>query len=425
MTTAPFRAEAIVAGSVAVLTGLQLALPVGLTMTAIVSLLLCPVWLPVLRAYFGARTLITLSFVAIVSGLILTGINAADHQVSPFLLTENSAMLANIALGLGLLLWCRHVIGAPRLALMLALGMLLSIPLHGAEDGNLWRFTLSIPIAVFTLAVAAQSGNRPLELTSLLALAAISVLNDARSGTTILLITAIVVVWQLLPLPRSGGLVRGRSTLGVLLTIGITVAVVSTIAMSLITNGVFGELTKARTLAQIESSGSVLLGGRPELGASFALFAADPSGFGSGTLAAPIDIVIAKAGMADLGYNPDNGYVERYMFGGGFEVHSVLGDLWLRYGIVGLTLALVLLTLTIRSVVRRIRFNIASALVVYLGIRMLWNLLFSPLTASALLITVFLAIALPHMTAPGGAPLGRHSAHPAARARTGRELVEL
>ncbi|MGO2660317.1 hypothetical protein [Mycetocola reblochoni] len=420
MTPRPFRADALVAGSVAVLTGLQLALPVGVTAAAIASIALCPVWLPLLRNHLGARTLFVLCLGALVSGLVLTGLRSSDHGVSPFLLTENSALVANIALTVGVLLWSRHLLGAPRVALLIAVGMLASIPLHGVADGNLWRFTLSIPIAVFALAVATQARNRPLELTALLALAAVSLVNDARSGTAILMITAIVVLWQLVPLPRRDG---GRSTLRVVVTIGVTVAVVYSTAMSLIAGGVFGELTRLRTQAQIDTAGSVLLGGRPELGASLALFGERPAGFGSGTLATPVDVAIAKAGMASLGYDPDNGYVENYMFGAGYEVHSVIGDLWLRYGLVGLALAVALVVITVSSVVRRIRFNLASALLIFLGIRMLWNLFFSPLASSELLTILFLTIALPHVSEPGRARFGRHLVRPASQQPTDRGVV--
>ena len=39
--------------------------------------------------------------------------------------------------------------------------------------------------------------------------------------------------------------------------------------------------------------------------------------------------------MSALNYDPNNGYVEQYLFGQGYEVHSVLGDLWIHFGVAG------------------------------------------------------------------------------------------
>src|SRR3712207_9122030 len=45
-----------------------------------------------------------------------------------------------------------------------------------------------------------------------------------------------------------------------------------------------------------------------------------------------------KAGMAQIGYQPNNGYVETYMFGGQFKLHSVIGDAWAYFGVAGILL---------------------------------------------------------------------------------------
>ena len=37
--------------------------------------------------------------------------------------------------------------------------------------------------------------------------------------------------------------------------------------------------------------------------------------------------------MAYIGYDPNNGYVEKWMFGHGYALHSTFGDLWAIYGL--------------------------------------------------------------------------------------------
>lgn len=69
-----------------------------------------------------------------------------------------------------------------------------------------------------------------------------------------------------------------------------------------------------------------------------------PFGFDYGVSVGHSELQAAKSGMAALNYNPDNGYVERYMFGNNvIELHSVLGDLWAASGLVGIALVLVML----------------------------------------------------------------------------------
>ena len=43
--------------------------------------------------------------------------------------------------------------------------------------------------------------------------------------------------------------------------------------------------------------------------------------------------------MIDINYDPDNGYVNNFMFGNGIELHSGIGDLWAFMGPVGLVVA--------------------------------------------------------------------------------------
>ena len=57
------------------------------------------------------------------------------------------------------------------------------------------------------------------------------------------------------------------------------------------------------------------------------------------------DVQVAKAGMLHVDYDPENGYVEHFLFGTKIELHSTLGDLWAYAGPAGILLAGVCLVL--------------------------------------------------------------------------------
>src|SRR5690606_41210117 len=117
-------------------------------------------------------------------------------------------------------------------------------------------------------------------------------------------------------------------------------------------------------------------------------------GFGFGVLLDLAGVNAAKAGMAATGYDPENGYVERFMFGSGIELHSVTGDLWALTGLPGLALAIMIAVIVFTGVVRRVAAGTASALFLFLVCWTGWNLLFSPLLSAAPSLILLLGLAL-------------------------------
>ena len=164
--------------------------------------------------------------------------------------------------------------------------------------------------------------------------------------------------------------------------------------MRICSSSVLGEETRLRSLEQIDSSGSLLLGGRPELAATIALLQGRPWGYGAGTIPSLADVTTAKTGMAAIGYEPDNGYVENYMFGGRFELHSLFGDFWAFFGIPGIVLIVVLAVLLVRGLSVRVAHNAASAVLIYAVVRTLWNVPFGPVYSSIPLLILATGLAL-------------------------------
>ena len=131
------------------------------------------------------------------------------------------------------------------------------------------------------------------------------------------------------------------------------------------------------------------------MGAAIALIAHRPTGYGSGVLAVYDERRLGKSGMASLGYDPDNGYVDNYMFGRGFEVHSLLGDLWLPFGLLGALLAVVVVIAVLRSAGHGIATGAISAVALFLAVRAVWDFAFSPIGSVLLYLPLTLALLLP------------------------------
>lgn len=318
-------------------------------------------------------TLAALLVAATVAGLLLTWWMSAERVVAPSAIVERSALALCLLGAVGALLWARNVVGASAVSIAFGVGMVLGIATDLGGPVS-WRFTFSIPVTILAMALAARHGRLAPQLIVVFVLAIVGAVNDSRSNTAMLFLAAVVLVWQRIGAATGATRRRVGNIVGVIL-FGVAVFL---IAQAAILEGFFGEATKDRTEAQIDESGSVLLGGRPEIAASEALLRLHPLGMGSGTIASPADITAAKSSMAAIGYDPDNNYVDRFMFGGGIEVHSMLGDFWLWYGLAGLAVCVVIATIAGLGLERALRDGVGTALGVYLAVRLGWDLAFSP-----------------------------------------------
>lgn len=361
----------------------------GVTAGIILSILLLPVWAVALWRLRGGSAIITLGALSILSGIVLTDFFAGDHPTSDSMLQQNTLTLVSLVGGIGVLVWVRSILGSAATALWYGFGLLAGVMTHGLDMDNVWKFNLSVPATVILLALCMLSRKIWLEIAVLLLLAAFSALNDSRSAGSMLLVAAALVLWQSL----GARLTKSSTTVRTLAVFGFVAVIGYAALQSFILEGWFGKAAAVRSEAQIAQSGSLLLGGRPELGASTELIAANPFGLGSGTLANGIDLLIAKTGMARLNYDPNNGYVEKYMFGNGYEVHSMLGDLWIRFGLFGAALLVVMLVVVALGTAGQVAKRQASGLMIFLAIQVFWDSLFAPFFSTSIS-TLVLAVAL-------------------------------
>jgi hypothetical protein len=381
----------IVAVAAITLLAMRIHLPQGLEVGHLLAVALSPLWIPQLARHRGAVPVALLVLASVGGGIWLTVANEGDHLVSTTAMVSSSVQLIGVLLGIGVVLWSRGFLRSSTIAVWYGVGMVAGIDTGGEQFAtNPWKFGFAIPVAVLLLALAWRQGSRNATPIALVVLVVLAGINDSRSELAILFLVLLAVVWQMIP-TRAGRRARVSTTL---LGLGALAALVYNAGQAFILEGYLGEATRQRTETQLDEAGSVIVGGRPELGATQALFEHRPWGFGSGTLANSLDVGVAKTGMAALNYDPDNGYVERYMFGQGYEVHSILGDLWARFGVMGILLSLALVVVVLLGVSRDVSHRAAAGLVVYLAAKTLWNMPFSPLYSSVPLIVITVGLLL-------------------------------
>lgn len=384
----------------------------GVSVCVVVAIVLAPVWIGALREYRWARTLVALGLAAAAWGAGATLLQT-ERGIDLVLLRQETGTLLSLVGGAGLLLWARSRIGVGATVLSFAVGALLNVALSGGNPANLWKYSLAVPVALLLLGLAARTGERWLPVVVLGGLAIVSALSDSRSMTSFLLLAGAAMLWQ--AAGERGSRARPWTALVALAAVGLAAA---SLLQALILDGVLGQSAQQRSEAQIDASGSIITGARPELGAATALIAARPLGYGSGTLPSSRDVWSAKQGMQLLGYDPDNGYVDRFMFGGHYEVHSVLGDLWIRFGPLGAALVVLIVAVGIAGLASGLSVRHASGALVLLALLGAWDALFSPmLTSYRSLALLFAIAAVPLVTASASRP-SRRSGAPSAESST-------
>ena len=378
--------------------GIWLALGSGLassvTLGDVAVLFLAPIWIPALGKYRGAPLLAGVGLIAAASGLALSVSARVDHSVSTGLAADAVMLLIGVVFGAGFVLWTRGVLTVSQIGVWYGLGLLTDVArrhfLTLTTDG--WKHGLAVAFGVLLLALAYRARwRRAAEVAALLFLAGLSVSLDSRSYFATFLLTLLVTVWQMRPRSLSH---RASWTWTAALLGGLAIGIYY-LGSTLLVNGYLGRAAQARSVQQIDTAGSLILGGRPELGATLALFKDRPLGYGAGVVANAHDIGVAKAGLAALHYDPNNGYVDRYMFGSQIELHSTLGDVWANFGMAGLLLIALIAFLVIRGVAQSIAERSGSALLIFLCWWTLWNLTFSPFLSAAPSLLLALGLVLP------------------------------
>jgi capsular polysaccharide biosynthesis protein len=368
--------------AVAAVAALGLAQPLAMNTTtgllAVTALL--PVWAGAVRGFRGARFLLAMFGAALVAGWLLAAWSSMSHEIVLRNAVAMTLLLVTGAGSVGLLLWARTVLPLPAVALAYGLGALATGILRSPSSENALKFELLQPITFVLLALLAGKRHPVLSLVALSGLGAVNILNDARSAFGFCLVAAALVLWQSRPADPEARV--GGTRWGGVLALGALVVGMYYLVTELLTAGVLGADVGARTTAQIQQTGSLLLGARPEWTATLALMSESPLGFGLGVVPSPADVVAAKTGFAVTNIPSGQNYLERYLLDERFELHSVLADLWAAAGPVGLALGVAMGALAVRALSVLVARREAGALQCFLAVVSVWFLAFGTVTSN-------------------------------------------
>lgn len=412
---------ALLAGAAAFLAGTDFNLVRGLTVGGLIGAALAPVWIREASRYRGAVLGGVLLLACFISALALNTWRSATHPPTEANVLVELLPVFSAAMSAGALLWGQRVLSPGIVVCLYAVGAFTTATMGSRFTEEPWRFGFAMPSTMLLLGACLLIKRRPrkqvaAELVALGLLTAVTALSGARSMSAFLIMTAVLLVWQHRP-------VTAKKSTSVLLSLvlvgGLGLGIYRALEGAAL-EGYLGQSAQERTELQVQTAGSLILGGRPEIGATVALMLHEPLGYGAGIMATATDMQAAKQGMSALGYDPDNGYVEHYMFGTRIEVHSLIGDLWIWFGLAGLMLSGWLLWLATGYLGRSLAHRTGTALGIFLALQLGWNLFFGPIISSLPVLALALGVFLLQRKEVAAEPSPPQQKQPPPRRRQGR-----
>lgn len=384
--------------------GLRPPFRFGIQPAMLVAVAMLPVWAPYLAKYRLIRWYAVASVVAVFWGAALAQITASGPVYS---INQDAAI--SIALrvftavgAVGVMLWARSLMHIGTVAACFGAGMLVTNAAKIAGSANPWKFELSFPVTLIILGLISRSPRLPLVLGVCGMLAVIGAANDSRSYAGFVALTGAIVLGS--RLRQLTGKRWNRMAVACLAIFGAYLAYV--IGETLLVDGALGAEAALRTQEQLDQSGNLLIGGRPEWMATFNLAQVHPWGVGMGIMPVQDDVVEASEGLISIGIATYRGYVDNYMMAGQFNLHSIVADLWINLGMAGLVLGLTILWTFLHALVTGVSRNAVTPITGFALLMGCWNMCFGPLFSNMPDVAVCLAIvAVPLATRKRKKPL--------------------
>lgn len=384
------HAESVLAVVVAFLIGTRYEVYTQVTVGYLASLALAPLWLPTLLRVRPARVFLLLVALCIASGVALALWRSSDHEISMRTAVTVAIELVGVAASCGFMTWAYLKAGAARTLVSFGLAAVVFVNRGSAlYSENPWRFGFALPVSIVVLALAATTRSARVQVAALVVTMVAAAAGGGRSSTATLAVALIVFLFWTVARHRFN---RRRSVAFAGLVLGLVVWTVYNLGEALILEGLLGEAAQARSAAQADTTGGLLVGGRPELAATLALIVSVVWGFGLGVEPNWHDIEVGRIGMATVGYDPINGYVDTYMFGGAFRLHSIFGEMWALYGLAGLCLAICIGWHAVSAVASGPHRSGVDGLLLYAATLTLWNLAFSPWLTSIPMLIIMVSL---------------------------------
>ena len=386
--------------------GVRRELAAALSVGDCVALAALPVTWTAVRKARRLSLLLILSILAAGTAYIMSLLAENSFVVEAWARRATTLSLLAVPCAVAVFVWGARRLGTRRAAMAVGFGMFLdALPLLQSSP-NPWKFGVGAAVTIMVLSFVANR-RRLVQIVALLGLSGVFLVSDSRSTLAFLAIILGTVIWQALaswarwnvPTPRR----LAVSQIIVLAVVGVT-AMAGVVAAS--ESGTLGEDAQNRTIAQSSSSAGLLLSARPELGASWALFRNRPWGYGAGVKPRFEDLWVAKRGMAALGYDPENGYVENFMFGGRIELHSGAMDMWAAASIPGALLLLLIAGMALAAMMRDLGRLKATPWLFFAALTVVQNVFVGPWTVLPAYLPIVLGAAVLQPALRDAAQLG-------------------
>jgi hypothetical protein len=370
----------LVAGVAVILLGADLPIAFGVSSSLVVALVLLPVWVSAVRSWKSVRVAYLAVGLCTLSALLLfvlrnNGGNFSTPGVAGFLI-----VFLGVSSTVGVVVWASRFNSASALMVLFAIGWLINIASRWNDAdilSNPWKFGLGYPIAILVLGLTYNS-RIWFQVLSVLVLAGIGLTQESRSYSGILLVVAVLLVFSRLWQRAVSKSARTRLVFAAFAVAGAAYAVYLAVT-NLLLSGVFGAVIRNRTLEQMDLSGNLIAGGRPEWSATLALMQLNPWGYGPGAVPNSLDFHTAQEGLDTVNVDANNTYFTGYTFGGQFKLHSIIADFWVNFGLVGLIAACAMLGIFVWFLLREFSTGVMSAGVTFLMLSSSWFLLFGPI----------------------------------------------
>jgi len=394
---APARLDVLATSIIVPLLPLRALSPLGSGSFNLGVLAAAMLWVPVSYAAFRQRSS---RWLLIAFGACLVaapGLTYISLQGSPGRRYDGTAAQGSMlfllaqAITLAALLWARQHLSIPRIAVLFGGGMLVNATMSPQLwSTDPWKYAFAFPTCVIALAIGVTLKNKWSTVSALIVLMAITLTQDYRSLLAILTLALAIYAWRV----RAPNLDPRGLTLR-MAVVGVLGFLVYKLGVALALAGHLGHRNQIVTYAQIERSGSLIAGARPEWNATFALLRERPIGYGPGVVPSATDVHVGAAALADANIDVHGNYVTGYLFGGPLELHSVAADLWITFGLAGLVVSLLTLVVLAKALTRIISSVRPSGLQAFLIITALWDLAFSPIGSNLPHIVLALGLLLP------------------------------
>lgn len=383
--------ERIVASVALLLVGFRSQWHMGLTTGYLLALVLLPLTLPSLASFRWAKLLVVALGACLAYGLVVSTWSSDTHIISSQARTQAVSLHVGIVASVILVLWARTLMPDGAIAIVMGLGAFVSVG-TGLTVVQDWKFGYAMPATLMALGAASLRGGRPTTLLVLCGLGTVTLFADARSLFTTYVLTAGLLLWSTYRGERQGAGGRWPAVALVVLAL----FVVYKLADYVVLHGLLGPDAQRRSIEDAARSGSTLLGGRPELAVTYDLMRDHFSGYGLGVLPNTHDVAVGNTALFHMGLQPTQNGFSEYMFGRQqFELHSVFGDLWADFGIVGLLVSGLLVVFVLWTLSSAIVGHQLSVLVLFLACYTGWNIVSSPLWSAEPTLILFLGLAFP------------------------------